>query len=90
MKNTKTNMTIQHCILMDADQYEAILKQLFGEKLVVDYSCEGICVGYETEDGWVEEDRVYEMLEEYFELMTVTSVETADCGLGGIRIFYKV
>lgn len=90
MRNVN-NYMLKKCIFLTSDEYECILKKLFGDTIRVEFSMDGIWVGYDGEDflDVCEEPDIYTKLAAYFDVTEVTSVHMDDCEYVGVWICYK-
>lgn len=78
MQNVTPDM-LKTCITMEPHKYENLLKQLFGEELCIEFSMDGIWVGYDNEENNVcEEPEIYEKLAEYFGVNRITDIHIDD------------
>lgn len=86
MKNVNEYM-LKTCIYMPADEYEELLKELFGEYLRVDFTLEGL--GVEYNNITCDEPDIASKLAEYFDVKEITSIHIDDCDYMGVWIVYK-
>lgn len=90
MKNVGGNVWKVACLFTSCGEYERILKELFGDDLLVEFGMEGIWVGYDDSDLWVDEERIHSKLAEYFGVRKVTSVHMDDDVMDvGVWIAYE-
>ena len=82
---------LKTCIFMETEQYTNILEEIFGPKIRVDFSMDGIWVGYDYDEynETTEEPDVEAKLAEYFGVSEVTSIHVDDCDEIGVWICYK-
>lgn len=93
MKNVQ-EWQLKKCIFMSSDEYDKIVKLLFGSHIEVEFSCDGMWVGNPNADVLDEVceislDELFEKLAEYFDVKQVTSVHMDDCDEIGVWICYK-
>jgi hypothetical protein len=85
MKNVK-DYQLKKCIFMETEEFDNIIKSIFGENYEAEFSLEGIDVSSEF-DGLTNEE-LNEGLSSYFDV-TVTSVHIDDCDEIGVWVCYK-
>lgn len=87
MKNI-VSTDIVNCIVKSSEDYEMIIKSIYGEEATVEFSSEGIYVGYMNDaDNTI--DDIYERLAEYFDVAEVTSIHTDANSEFSVWICYK-
>lgn len=84
MKNVNPAM-LKTCIFMTAEQYEATLREIYGDSIEVTFEMDGVSVGYFDGDT----PDVEPALAEYFGVTEVTSVHIDDCEPTGVWVCYK-
>ncbi len=85
MKNVK-DYQLKKCILMETEEFDRIVKSVFGNEYDAEFSMEGIIVNKEFES--LSDDELNEGLSKYFDT-AVTSVHVDDCDNIGVWIVYK-
>ena len=85
MKNVK-DYQLKKCIFMETEEFDKIIKSIFGENYEAEFSLDGIDVSSEF-DGLTNEE-LNEGLSSYFDV-TVTSVHIDDCDEIGVWVCYK-
>ena len=89
MKNVK-DYQLKKCIFMETEEFDKIIKKLFGDKVEVELSLDGMWIG-ENGDDCIETpfEEVAEKLASYFEVDKITSIHMDDCDEIGVWICYK-
>ena len=84
MKNVK-DCQLKKCIFMETEEFNRIIKTVFGNEFEADFGLEGISVWSKAEG--LSEKEINEGLSDYFDV-TVTSVHADDFDDMGIWICY--
>ena len=84
MKNVKSYQ-LKKCIFMVEEEFNEIIKTVFGEEFETDFGIDGISVWSRTEG--LKDPDINKGLSEYFDV-TVTSVHIDDCDYIGVWICY--
>lgn len=84
MKNVKSYQ-LKKCIFMVVEEFNEVIKSVFGEQFETDFSLDGISVWSKAEG--LEDADINKGLSEYFDV-TVTSVHIDDCDYIGVWICY--
>ena len=87
MKNVKPTQ-LKTAICLTSDEYENVLQEIFGQKIVVHADLDGIWYEASSDDCDVD-NNLLEKLKEYFDVNDVTSVHADDCEYVGIWIIYR-
>lgn len=85
MKNVK-DYQLKKCIFMETEEFDRIIKTVFGNNYEAEFSLDGIDVSSD-EDGLTCEE-INEGLSKYFDV-EVTSTHIDDCDCVGVWICYK-
>jgi hypothetical protein len=93
MKNIQ-EWQLKKCIFMNTDEYDKIIKSLFGSHIEVEFTLDGMWVGNPNVDSLddiceISFDELSAKLAEYFDVEQVTSVHMDDCDEIGVWICYK-
>ena len=89
MKNVKENQ-LKKCIFMGTDEFDTIIKKLFGKTTEVEFTLEGMWIGEPNDDCCeIPFEDISEKLAEYFDVKNITSVHMDDCDEIGVWICYK-
>ena len=86
MKNVKEKQ-LKNCIVVSVAEMENILEKIYGEKITVHVSLDGLW--YEAENIDVDDESLLLDLANYFDVKQVTSVHCDDCDYVGIWICYN-
>ena len=86
MKNVRENQ-LKKCIFLEAEEFNSIIRQAFGNNVNIEYSLEG--VGIYTDDSEISFEEIAEALESYFDVYEVTSFHIDDCDYVGVWVVYK-
>lgn len=84
MKNVK-DYQLKKCIFMETEEFDRIIKTVFGEEFEADFGLDGISVWSRAEG--LSEKEINEGLSEYFDA-TITSVHVDDFDDMGVWICY--
>ena len=84
MKNVK-DYQLKKCIFMETEEFDGIIKMIFGEEFEADFGLDGISVGSSTKG--LSEKEINEGLSGYFDTI-VTSVHIDDFDDIGVWICY--
>ena len=85
MKNVKENQ-LKKCIFMETEEFNGIIKRVFGEEFEADFGLDGISVWSRAEG--LSEKEINEGLSKYFDV-TITSVHVDDFDDMGVWICYR-
>lgn len=85
MKNVRESQ-LKKCIFMETEEFDIIIKEVFGEEYEANFSLEGIDVC--SEDNGLSCEEINEGLSKYFDV-EVTSTHIDDCDYIGVWICYK-
>lgn len=85
MKNVN-KYQLKKCIFLTLDEYEVILKKLFGNNVKMDFDSYGTYLWCEKE---IAQEEIYRKIAKYFDVKQVTSTHIDDCDVVGVWIVYK-
>lgn len=88
MKNVK-EWQKKTCIFMETEEFDDIIRYLFGKEVETEYSLEGIWIGYQNGDAWIDEAEIESGLAEFFDVKEVTSIHIDDWDPMGVWICYR-
>ena len=87
MKNVRHDQR-KTCIILEVQEYNSLLNNLFGPDIEADYSMDGISIGFKNGDD-LDTEELHKKLAEYFGVKQVTSTHIDDCDVPLIWIVYK-
>ena len=87
MQNVRKNQ-LKKCIVLEVEEFNSLLHQLFGENIETDYSLDGLYIGFENGDN-LDTQELHDKLAEYFDVDEVTSIHIDDCDVTLVWIVYK-
>lgn len=85
MKNVK-DYQLKKCIFMETEEFNGVIKKVFGDEFEADFGLDGICVWSRAEE--LEDVDINNGLSEYFDV-NVTSVHIDDYDSIGVWICYR-
>lgn len=88
MKNVK-DYQLKKCIVMKTYEFESLIKKLLGNAVEVEFTLEGIWIGYTNDTSEIPFEDLSAKLAEYFDVKDITSVHLDDCYQIGVWICYK-
>lgn len=88
MKNIR-EYQLKKCIFMSSDEYERIIKEIFGQNIDVEFTLDGMIIGELDDENEIYWDEIASNLARYFDVKEVTSVHMDDIDAIGVWICYK-
>ena len=90
MKNVR-EANLKKCIFLTTDEFESIIKSLFGYSTNITYEMDGMTI-HEVNDGTddaIDTNLLHDRLAKYFDVEKITSIHIDDCEKTRVWIVYK-
>lgn len=87
MKNVRESQ-LKRCIFLTLEEFDEIIKEIFGPQATTLYQYEGIFIDSGNDDVECDDDDILVRLSEYFDV-NVTSFHSDNCEYVGVWVCYK-